>query len=64
MSKLPNISTIIFIFMFKMAAQYNAINLSQGFPNFSVDERLTNIVAKLAKDNVHQYTPMSGYPPL
>jgi methionine aminotransferase len=64
MSKLPNISTSIFTVMSKMAAEYNAINLSQGFPNFPVDERLTAIVAKLAKENVHQYTPMSGYPPL
>ena len=64
MSKLPNISTSIFTIMSKMAAEYNAINLSQGFPNFPVDERLTDIVAKLAKENVHQYTPMSGYPPL
>ncbi len=50
--------------MSKMATEYNAINLSQGFPNFPVDERLTNIVAKLSKENVHQYTPMAGYPPL
>ncbi|MFV8344997.1 methionine aminotransferase [Flavobacterium sp. ZB4P13] len=64
MSKLPNISTSIFTVMSKMAAEYNAINLSQGFPNFPVDERLTDIVAKLAKENVHQYTPMSGYAPL
>ncbi|MDD2675824.1 MAG: methionine aminotransferase [Flavobacterium sp.] len=62
MSKLPNINTSIFTVMSKMAAEYNAINLSQGFPNFPVDERLTDIVAKLAKENVHQYTPMSGYP--
>lgn len=64
MSKLPNISTSIFTVMSKMAAEYNAINLSQGFPNFPVDERLTDIVAKLTKENVHQYTPMSGYPML
>ncbi|RDI53681.1 methionine aminotransferase [Flavobacterium glaciei] len=64
MSKLPNISTSIFTVMSKMAAEYNAINLSQGFPNFPVDERLTDIVTKLAKENVHQYTPMSGFPPL
>lgn len=64
MSKLPNISTSIFTVMSKMAAEHNAINLSQGFPNFPVDERLTDIVAKLAKENVHQYTPMSGYAPL
>lgn len=64
MSKLPNITTSIFTVMSKMAAEYNAINLSQGFPNFPVDERLTSILAKLTKENVHQYTPMAGYPPL
>ncbi|MFV8359312.1 methionine aminotransferase [Flavobacterium sp. LS1P3] len=64
MSKLPNISTSIFTVMSQLAAEYNAINLSQGFPNFPVDERLTDIVAKLAIENVHQYTPMSGYLPL
>jgi methionine aminotransferase len=64
MSKLPNIGTSIFTVMSKMATEYNAINLSQGFPNFSVDERLTNIVARLAKEDVHQYLPMAGYPPL
>jgi len=47
-----------------MAADYNAINLSQGFPNFRVDEKLTDIVARLAKEEVHQYLPMSGYQPL
>jgi methionine aminotransferase len=64
MSKLPNIGTSIFTVMSKMAVEYNAINLSQGFPNFPVDERLTAIMARLAKENVHQYLPMSGYPPL
>ncbi|WPR71552.1 methionine aminotransferase [Flavobacterium sp. NG2] len=64
MSKLPNISTSIFSVMSKLAADHNAINLSQGFPNFTVDERLKNIVAQLVHQEVHQYTPMSGYPPL
>lgn len=64
MSKLPNISTSIFTIMSKMAAEHNAINLSQGFPNFPIDEKLTAIVAKLAKEDIHQYTPMAGYPPL
>lgn len=64
MSKLPNIGTSIFTVMSQMAAEHNAINLSQGFPNFPVDQRLTDIVSKLAAENVHQYTPMSGYPPL
>lgn len=64
MSKLPHIGTSIFTIMSQMANEYNAINLSQGFPNFPVDIRLTDIVSRLASENVHQYTPMSGYPPL
>ena len=64
MNKLPHIGSSIFTVMSKMATEYNAINLSQGFPNFPVDERLTDIVAKLAKEEVHQYAPMSGYPTL
>lgn len=64
MSKLPNITTSIFTLMSKMAAEYNAINLSQGFPNFPVDQKLTTIVGQLATQNSHQYLPMAGYPPL
>ncbi|WP_295336052.1 methionine aminotransferase [Flavobacterium sp.] len=64
MSKLPHIGTSIFTVMSQMATEHQAINLSQGFPNFPVDERLTAIVAKLATANVHQYTPMSGLPSL
>jgi len=64
MSKLPHIGTSIFTVMSQMATEYNAINLSQGFPNFPVNERLTSILARLTKENVHQYTPMSGLPSL
>jgi methionine aminotransferase len=46
-----------------MAAEHDAINLA-GFPNFPVDTVLTDIVIRLAKNNVHQYLPMAGYPPL
>jgi methionine aminotransferase len=53
MSKLPNITISIFITMSKLAVEHNAINLSQGFPNFPVDKRLTDIVSKLAKEDVH-----------
>jgi methionine aminotransferase len=64
MSKLPHIGTSIFTVMSQMATEHNAINLSQGFPNFPVDKRLIDIFAQLASENVHQYSPMSGYPPL
>lgn len=64
MSKLPNTPISIFTVMSKMANDYQAINLSQGFPNFPIDMRMTEIVARLAKTDIHQYAPMAGYPPL
>ncbi len=63
-SKLPNVGTTIFTVMSKLAAEHNAINLSQGFPNFPVDEKLTDIVSEIASDAIHQYLPMTGYPQL
>jgi methionine aminotransferase len=64
MSKLPHIGTSIFSIMSHMANEHKAINLSQGFPNFPVDERLKNLVAHWAKEEIHQYLPMVGFPPL
>jgi len=64
MTKLNHIGTSIFTQMSQMANEYGAINLSQGFPNFPVDERLKNLVSKWGKEEVHQYLPMSGFPPL
>ncbi|KIX22022.1 methionine aminotransferase [Flavobacterium sp. 316] len=62
MSKLPNITTSIFSVMSQLANDYGAINLSQGFPNFPVDERLLQISERLLRENIHQYTPMAGLP--
>ena len=59
-SKLPNVSTTIFSIMSKMAAAYNAINLSQGFPDFESDPNLIELVAKAMKDGHNQYAPMPG----
>lgn len=64
MSKLPNVGTTIFTVMSKMAQDYNAINLSQGFPNFPVDPVLQEIVKRKTFENVHQYAPMAGLPVL
>jgi len=64
MSKLPHITTSIFSIMSQMAADYKAINLSQGFPNFPVDERLKNLIAQWSKKEIHQYLAMAGFPPL
>jgi methionine aminotransferase len=64
MSKLPHVGTTIFSVMSQLAADYNAINLSQGFPNFPVDSHLTDLITQSATENVHQYMPMAGYPQL
>lgn len=63
-SKLPHIGTTIFTTMSKMAAQYNAINLSQGFPNFPVDEHLLELFREKSMENTHQYAAMAGNPAL
>lgn len=64
MSKLPLLETSIFTQMSLLAQEYNAINLSQGFPNFPVDENLINLVKEKATGAIHQYTPMMGLPAL
>lgn len=64
MSKIPQQSTSIFSIMTQMANQYGAINLAQGFPSFPVDSVLKNITSKWIQQEIHQYLPMAGYPPL
>ena len=39
-SRLPNAETSIFAVMSKQASDYNALNLSQGFPDFEVSPEL------------------------
>jgi methionine aminotransferase len=63
-SKLPNVTTTIFAVMSKMAQEYNAINLSQGYPNFDSDPKLINAVSSAMKAGFNQYAPMPGYGPL
>lgn len=52
--------TSIFTVMSKMATDYDAINLSQGFPNFKSDPVLIQLVTKAMKDGYNQYAPMAG----
>lgn len=59
-SKLANTETSIFGVMSKMAADYNAINLSQGFPNFDVAPELIDLVYHYMKKGCNQYAPMPG----
>ncbi|MCW3085694.1 MAG: aminotransferase [Bacteroidetes bacterium] len=59
-SKLPNVGTTIFAVMSKLAADHNAINLSQGFPDFNCHEDLVSLVNKHMKNGNNQYAPMPG----
>lgn len=63
-SKLPNVGTTIFTVMSKLAADHQAINLSQGFPDFSCNLDLVDLVAKYMKAGNNQYAPMAGLLPL
>jgi methionine aminotransferase len=59
-SKLPNIETSIFAKMSQMAAEHNALNLSQGFPNFPSDPALNALVDEAMREGYNQYAPMPG----
>jgi methionine aminotransferase len=59
-SKLPKIGESIFATMTKMANDYKAINLSQGFPDFNCSEELLERVAYYQSRGFNQYAPMPG----
>ena len=59
-SKLPNVGTTIFTVMSKLAAECGAVNLSQGFPDFSAPQRLFDLVAMHMAAGRNQYAPMAG----
>lgn len=63
-SKLPNVGTTIFTVMSTLAAEYKAINLGQGFPDYDMSEELVALVSKAMKDGYNQYVHMHGYGPL
>ena len=63
-SKLPYIDTHIFSYMSGLANQYNAINLSQGFPNFEPAQELKDLLTRCLAENTSQYAPMPGLPAL
>ena len=63
-SKLPNVGTTIFTVMSSLAAQHNAINLGQGFPDYEMNETLISLVNSAMKKGFNQYVHMNGYMPL
>ncbi|RQO30749.1 kynurenine--oxoglutarate aminotransferase [Taibaiella sp. KBW10] len=54
--------TTIFSVMSALAQQYNAINLSQGFPDYPIEEDLGNLLYEASRKGFNQYAPMAGLP--
>jgi aspartate/methionine/tyrosine aminotransferase len=59
-SKLPDVGTTIFTVIGQLSAQHNAINLSQGAPNFSCDPKLVAGVTRAMEAGHNQYAAMTG----
>ncbi len=59
-SKLPGTETSIFAVMSALANETGAINLSQGFPDFPISEKLIELVNKYMRQGMNQYAPMLG----
>ncbi len=59
-SKLPTVGTTIFTVMGALAKKHDAINLSQGFPDFKMDQQLINLVTNAMHTGYNQYAPMQG----
>ncbi|MGN7757186.1 methionine aminotransferase [Chryseobacterium sp. 22532] len=60
LSKLSNVGTTIFSQMTQLANENEAINLSQGFPDFMPDPELLDHVDYFIKKGFNQYAPMGG----
>ncbi|HTD89586.1 MAG TPA: methionine aminotransferase [Burkholderiales bacterium] len=59
-SKLPNVGTTIFTTMSRLATEHNAINLSQGFPDFDCAPELRTLFCKYINSGFNQYPPSPG----
>jgi methionine aminotransferase len=63
-SKLPQVGTTIFTVMSNLAREYDAINLSQGFPDYPISSKLISYVNEAMLAGFNQYAPMPGLPEL
>ena len=59
-SKLPEVGTTIFTVMSQLAVQHQAINLSQGFPDYECSPELIKLVDHYMRSGYNQYAPMAG----
>ena len=63
-TKLPSVGTTIFTVMSTLAADKDAVNLGQGFPDFNCDPALVAAVSDAMARGLNQYPPMTGVPVL
>jgi methionine aminotransferase len=63
-TKLPKVGTTIFTVMSQLAAEHQAVNLGQGFPDFEVPAFLQDALARAMREGRNQYAPMTGIAPL
>ena len=63
-SRLPAVGTTVFTLMSALASEHGAVNLGQGFPDFSCDPRLLDAVDAAMRAGHNQYAPMTGLAPL
>jgi methionine aminotransferase len=59
-SRLPNVGTTVFTVMSALAAEHQAINLGQGFPDFPCDRKLITSVNDAMLADRNQYPTMIG----
>ena len=59
-SKLPEVGTTIFTVMSRRAAEENALNIGQGFPDYAIDPRLSAALIEAVGEGRNQYAPMEG----
>jgi len=59
-SRLPQVGTTIFTVMSALAAEHQAVNLGQGFPDFPCDPALLEGVNRAMQAGHNQYPPRAG----
>ncbi len=59
-SKLPSGGVSVFEVMSRLATEHQAVNLSQGFPDFACAPGLVDAVAHYMREGHNQYAPMPG----
>lgn len=63
-SKLPETPVTIFTIMSVMAAENNAINLGQGYPDYTMNPELIALVNDAMRNGANQYAHTDGMPAL